>query len=229
MLIPPLAPAVEASTRCPSSDRTRRAGFTLIELLVVISIIALLISILLPALAKARESAVAAQCKAKLRQIGIAYALYADDSDDKMLAHYAGTGAPGTSGETWLRPLAPYLNMPYDWAKWGETEHAFICPGAEKRGENLKASAGGNNFWKASYGQNVGLSWLKRDSILSHSVKFLVADTTLTYFTYRPWYGYTRHSFRHNEADNVLFLDSHVAQFKENEDDLERNWKPDVR
>lgn len=58
-----------------------RRGFTLIELLVVISIIALLIAILLPALAAARESAIRTQCAANLQQQGIAIAAFASDND----------------------------------------------------------------------------------------------------------------------------------------------------
>ena len=59
--------------------RTHRAAFTLIELLVVISIIALLIALLLPALARARQLAVRVQGASNIRQIGIALHEYADE------------------------------------------------------------------------------------------------------------------------------------------------------
>ena len=59
---------------------TRKRGFTLIELLVVISIIALLIAILLPALAAARKSAVNTVCGNNLHQIGIAYGIWGADN-----------------------------------------------------------------------------------------------------------------------------------------------------
>lgn len=69
-------------TRTTAPRFARRRAFTLIELLVVISIIALLIGILLPALSAARESALAVQCKANQRQIGQTIHVYATENND---------------------------------------------------------------------------------------------------------------------------------------------------
>ncbi|HZR20252.1 MAG TPA: type II secretion system protein [Verrucomicrobiae bacterium] len=65
-----------------TNDRERRNGFTLVELLVVIAIIAILASLLLPALSRAKASAQRANCISNARQISMAIHLYAADHKD---------------------------------------------------------------------------------------------------------------------------------------------------
>ncbi len=80
-----------------------KSGFTLVELLVVIGIIALLISILLPALSKARQQAARTQCLSNLRQLGLTLTLYQMDN------HGLNPALNEADGD-WMVCLAKYLN-----------------------------------------------------------------------------------------------------------------------
>jgi len=86
-----------------------RRAFTLIELLVVIAIIAILVALLLPAVQQAREAARRSQCKANLKQIGIAMHNYHDVHSVLPYGYYDSNTYHGR--DTWMQQLMPYYDQ----------------------------------------------------------------------------------------------------------------------
>ena len=110
------------------SHRPRKASgaaFTLVELLVVIGIIAVLISILIPALSKAREQSIRTKCASNLRQIGIAAMAYAAENKG-WLPHNE------SSNPFYVANRSGFVKW-YDgrvaWQKYIKTADCFYCPG----------------------------------------------------------------------------------------------------
>src|SRR5436190_13025615 len=129
----------------------KRNGFTLIELLVVIAVMAILVAILFPVFAQAREKARQASCLSNLKQIGAAMLIYTEDYDTR----YPGGGefrwelwAPGPQGSWDKLPTAccgdvARRNVAVLLQPYLRNTHVFLCP-SDPKGE--LHSGGGKSY-----------------------------------------------------------------------------------
>lgn len=157
----------------PKSEISR--AFTLIELLVVIAVIAILASLLLPALGRAKEQAKLTRCRINLKQIGLAFQMYRDDHADRFppqgrfpnwISFQYGGGDPNWKLSVMAQAL-PATNRPL-WA-YIRTAQVFHCT-ADRGAEvpNFGTFADTFSVTGTSYKYNDGPWW--------HDTKELQAD-----------------------------------------------------
>lgn len=216
-----------------------RQAFTLIELLVVISIIALLIAILLPALQKARESASGVECLAMHRSIAQAVFMHANDHDGTMPAAYDNSRTPAL----WL-PAQLVRNgyLPGDRDALGRAW--FICP-MTREGDYLnngRFTIGYNAIYlyRKYYNPDVvSAGYLHLDDIPKPSQAMMAGDAyTLSASSYQVfllWSDetldsvYGTLSFLHNDSANVVYNDGHAAAVREDVfNDRYRTGRPEA-
>lgn len=193
----------------PLGSPMKKKGFTLVELLVVISIIALLISILLPCLSAAKEQAKRVICQGQLQQIGIGYHMYADDNEGCF--PYAAKACD--------------IYMIQFGKKYLASSAVFLCP-ADKFNTVTKIVTGApnaNDSVSASYAHSCFHGALK----LSHPHPFeteVAWDCSNSYTTYSNSTEassglYPEEQPNHKKGKNVLYLDNHIEwlEFEEGE------------
>src|SRR5436190_2368964 len=128
--------------------RNRGKGFTLIELLVVIAIIAILAVMLLPALSRAKSSAVSVKCKSNLRQLGLGLSLYVEDFHKYPLFINAVYDQRGQTFCCW-----DYLLLSHSL----KVAQVFLCPGKPSNENgwtntwNFGANPGGGDWLPGAY------------------------------------------------------------------------------
>ena len=216
------------------SSRLKR-GFTLIELLVVIAIIAILAAILFPVFARARENARRASCQSNLKQIGLAYAQYTQDYDEKYTISQQGgsTYTLYTNGPrmTWDLTLQPYL----------KSYQIMTCPSdSQSPPVDLGGGVGRvtRSYSQALYVNGVALSQLNYPSVTVNLIdrinKGPSAAATLADWNNFAQMNHTDQSAstgsynfndspaadtstgRHLGTNNILYVDGHVKAMQMN-------------
>jgi prepilin-type N-terminal cleavage/methylation domain-containing protein/prepilin-type processing-associated H-X9-DG protein len=206
--------------------KSSKKKFTLIELLVVIAIIAILASMLLPALNKARDKAKAINCISRLKQLGTATTVYRDSYNG-----YYPLSRPRYDGGYWTNLLAPFLD---DNSTDGYKGHqAFICPSVLKSffpstpgyGYNQHHIGSGYCYTPAgtSYTVYEKMS-AKETQVQSPSQTLIHCDVRHLSAGYELYGYYYANSFngtsggnayaRHNGAINIVWGDGHASPVK---------------
>ncbi len=187
----------------------KRKGFTLIELLVVIAIIAILAAILFPVFARARERARQASCLSNLRQLSLAFLMYAQDYDETLppphvtineseVVHPDGSTHVRTH---WASQIYPYVN----------NIGVYNCPSTRR------AVWTGSYTGRHAYGYNRHISVATALAEMERPSEFLlIVDTDLlegswnTFVVYDSFYVNSHIAHRHNGGANFGFADGHA-------------------
>ena len=177
--------------------------FTLIELLVVIAIIGVLMTLLLPALRTAKETARGIACMGNVKQVGVLYSLYADDNSEYSPSGYTSYGGTFAAGN-WYFPEA--LALAYLGKNFPPT---YKCPSYPSYDEILDSE----RYKRYNYGGNCVIRDSRSSSLAFPGRTLLVGEaygghSTVVYSSVPPTASGI--AFRHSKKTNMTFLDGHA-------------------
>ncbi len=170
-------------------------GFTLIELLVVISIIALLMSIMLPALGMVKKLSQATVCMSNLRQWGVVHQMYANDNDDRLPTSSWSMFNGFYDYEYFLGKgeWPPWFPWPVTLFKYYKDPQLLLCPSAKKRGTIA------DDYWERTSLGGKFEAWVWPDAPIPAQFNSRRSDVRIdilgsygrgaNYYNWRQWKG----------------------------------------
>jgi len=185
-------------------------GFTLIELLVVIACIGILASMLLPALAKAKEKGLTTQCISNLKQVGLAMMMYGDENNNLLPPAHGSVSWDSDDPPPWPKPMIDYLG----------TTNILRCPQLSQCYNQIAVSYFMGS--RAAYSEITNHNSVNFNKIKLPDKYILSGDANYPRFVhedadpdnYSQETLFYEDSPVHNKGVNILFADFHVKYYK---------------